>query len=165
MPYTQTRGLVIILVKNFSAFSMMTFPTDITLAVLNATSQGNMASFLEIEFTHIGAGYLEAKMPISPKTCQPQGLLNGGASVAFAEIVGSMAANLCVDREQYYCLGLDINANHIRQVQEGDVYAVAKPFHIGRTTQVWQILITDAHQQLVCASRLTVAVLTKKKEA
>lgn len=143
----------------------MNLARDVTIAMLNATSQGTMASFLEIEFTHVGADYLEAKMPVSSQTRQSQGLLSGGASVALAETVGSVAANLCVDREKYYCLGLDINANHIRQVKEGDVYAVAKPLHIGRTTQVWQILITDKHQHLVCASRLTVAVLTKKKEA
>jgi len=137
----------------------MIFPADSTLAMLNATSQGNMAAFLGIEYTQIGPDFLEAKMPITAHTRQPHGLLNGGASVALAEIVGSVAASLCVDRTQYYCLGLDINANHVRKVREGYVYAVAKPLHIGRTTHVWQIHSTNQDQQLVCASRLTVAVV------
>lgn len=141
----------------------MIFPADVTLAALNATSLGNMAGFLAIEYTRIGADYLEAKMPVSAKTRQPQGLLSGGASVALAETVGSVAANLCVAQEKYYCLGLDINANHLRKVKEGHVYAVAKPLHLGSSTHVWQIHITDTHQQLVCASRLTVAVLSKQR--
>ena len=144
---------------------MIWFTNDITLNALNASSQGNMAGYLEMEYTALGADYLAAKMPVGPKTCQPQGLLNGGASVALAETVGSMAANLCVDRTQYYCLGLDINANHLRKVEEGsEVHAVAKPLHVGKTTQVWQIHITNEQEQLICASRLTVAVLAKKKE-
>ncbi|XWN35547.1 MAG: hotdog fold thioesterase [Roseivirga sp.] len=143
----------------------MIFPSDITLAMLNATSQGNMAGFLGIEYTEIGPDYLEAKMPVVSQTRQPQGLLNGGASVALAEIVGSVAASLCVDRTQYYCLGLDINANHVRKVSEGYVYARATPLHVGRTTHVWQIHITNESQQLVCASRLTMAVLAIPKTA
>lgn len=143
----------------------MTFPSSITLAMLNDYSQGTMASFLDIAYTHIAPDYLEASMPITPKTRQPQGILSGGASVALAETIGSVAANLCVDQKKYYCLGLSINANHIRKVREGYVYAVARPLHIGKTTHVWQIHITDAQKQLVCASRLTMAVLTRIKDA
>jgi 1,4-dihydroxy-2-naphthoyl-CoA hydrolase len=143
----------------------MTFPSSITLAMLNDSSQGNMASFLDILYTHIAPDYLEARMPITPKTRQPQGILSGGASVALAETIGSVAANLFVDQKKYYCLGLSINANHIRKVREGYVYAVARPLHIGKTTHVWQIHITDAQKQLVCASRLTMAVLTRIKDA
>jgi 1,4-dihydroxy-2-naphthoyl-CoA hydrolase len=140
----------------------MIFPSDITLAMLNATSQGNMAGFLGIEYTNIGPDYLEAKMPVGHRTQQPQGLLNGGASVVLAETLGSLAANLVVDREKYYCVGLDINANHVRSVTEGYVYAIAKPLHIGRSTHVWQIHITNEKAQLICISRLTVAVLDRR---
>lgn len=144
---------------------MIWFTDDITLTALNATSQGNMVGYLGIEYTAIGPDYLEAKMPVGPKTCQPQGILHGGASVALAETVGSIAANLCVDRTQYYCVGLDINANHLRKAsQGGHVYAVARPLHVGKTTQVWQIHITNEQQQLVCAGRLTVAVLARKHQ-
>ena len=142
----------------------MDFPRNITLVMLNDASQGTMASFLDIVYTHIAPDYLEAKMPVTPKTRQHKGLLSGGASVALAETVGSVAANLCVDQKKYYCLGLDINANHIRKVMGGYVYAVARPLHIGKTTHVWQVHITDAHRQLVCASRLTVAALTKMQD-
>ena len=141
----------------------MSFPPNISLVALNAASQGNMAGFLGIEYTYITTDHLEAKMPVVPKTRQPQGLLSGGASVALAETVGSVAANLCVDQNKYYCLGLDINANHIRKVGEGYVYAVAKPLHIGKTTHVWQIHITDEQKRLVCISRLTMAVLARIK--
>ncbi|MEM9417396.1 MAG: hotdog fold thioesterase [Bacteroidota bacterium] len=143
---------------------MIWFSDDITLAAINATSEGNMAGYLNIEYTELGDDYLAASMPVGPKTCQHQGLLSGGASVALAETVGSVAATLCVDRAQYYCLGLDINANHLRKVEAGsNVYAVAKPLHVGRTTHVWQIHITNEQGQLICASRLTVAVLAKKR--
>lgn len=142
----------------------MIFPSSITLTMLNTASQETMASFLDIAYTHIAPDYLEARMPVTPKTRQPQGLLSGGASVALAETVGSVAANLCVNQKKYYCLGLDINANHIRKVGEGYVYAVARPLHIGKTTHVWQIHITDEHKQLVCVSRLTMAVLTRMKD-
>lgn len=142
---------------------MIWFVKNVTLDELNATSQGNMVGYLGVEYTAIGTDYLEAKMLVGPKTCQPEGILHGGASVVLAETVGSVAANLCVDRTQYYCVGLDINANHVRQVPKGDcVYAVARPLHIGKTTQVWQIHITNEQQQLVCVSRLTVAVLNKR---
>ena len=143
----------------------MPFPSNITLDMLNAANQGHMAGFLGVEYTHIASDYLKAKMPVAAKTRQPQGLLSGGASVALAETVGSVAANLCVDQNKYYCLGIDINANHIRKVGEGYVYAVARPLHIGKTTHVWQIHITDERKQLVCASRLTMAVLTRMQDA
>ena len=139
----------------------MSIPSHITVSALNATSEGNMVGFLGITYTRIGSDYLEAKMSVNERTRQPQGLLHGGASVVLAETVGSMAASLMVDRAKQYCVGLEINANHVRSVTEGDVYAVAKPLHVGKSTQVWQIRITDEEGRLVCASRLTVAVLDK----
>ena len=93
---------------------------------------------------------------------QPLGLLHGGISVALAETVGSSAANYCIDQEKYYCVGLDINANHMKSAKTGIVTAVAKPLHLGRSTQVWEIKIVNDNQMLVCISRLTIAVITKK---
>jgi len=139
----------------------MLFPTDISLAMLNATSRGNLIDHLGIEYIDLGPDALYARMPVDQRTKQPMGILHGGASVALAETVGSMAANLVVDRTKYYCVGLEINANHIRKATDGYVYAEAIPLHVGKSTHVWQIHITDEQKQLVCASRLTVAVLEK----
>lgn len=140
----------------------MHLPTDISLTELNATSQGNMVGLLGIEYTAIGVDYLAAKMPVNHKTRQLMGQLHGGASVVLAETLGTMAANLVVDRAQYYCVGISIHASHMRKATEGYVYAVATPLHIGKSTQVWQIKITDEQKQLVCASQLTVKVLDKR---
>jgi 1,4-dihydroxy-2-naphthoyl-CoA hydrolase len=139
----------------------MLFPTDITLAALNATSLNTLIAHVGIEYTHLTSDTLTARMAVDAKTKQPMGILHGGASVVLAETVGSMASNLVVDREKYYCVGLEINANHIRKATSGYVYGKATPLHIGKSTHVWQIHITDDKDQLVCTSRLTVAVLEK----
>jgi 1,4-dihydroxy-2-naphthoyl-CoA hydrolase len=102
-------------------------------------------------------------MPVDHRTHQPLGMLNGGASLALAEITGSMAANLYIDRTKYVALGLDINGNHLKSVKEGYVYATATPFHMGKTTQVWEVKITDEENNLICISRLTMAVVEIKK--
>ena len=138
---------------------------QVPLKELNATSLGNMVGLLGIEYTAIGDDYLAAKMPVNHKTRQLMGQLHGGASVVLAETVGTMAANLVVDRTQYVCVGISIHASHMRKVIAGRnvyVYAVATPLHIGKSTQVWQIKITDDQKQLVCASQLTVRVLDKR---
>ena len=135
---------------------------DITLPMLNATSKGNLISHLGIEYTALEADVLLARMPVDERTKQPMGLLHGGASVVLAETVGSMASNLAVDRNKYYCIGLEINANHVRKATEGFVYAEARALHIGKNTHVWQIHITNAEGQLICTSRLTTAVLEKQ---
>lgn len=121
-----------------------------------------MAENLGIEFTLIGDDFLEAKMPVNTKTRQPLGLLHGGASVALAETMGSVAATLCVDSQRQFCVGLDINANHIRSVRDGFVKGITKPLHIGKKTQVWEIRIVNDQDELVCISRITMAVLDKK---
>lgn len=131
------------------------------LTLLNEMSKNNMVSHLGIEFIEIGPDYLVATMPVDHRTQQPMGLMHGGASCTLAETVGSMAANGCVDLEQFYCVGLDINTNHLRPVQKGIVTAIAKPLHLGRTTQVWSIDILGEHQKLVSVSRLTMAVIKK----
>lgn len=133
----------------------------LSLDRLNDLAADTMAEHLDIRFTEIGPDYLRATMPVDRRTHQPFGLLHGGASVVLAETVGSMAANGCVDPKTHYCVGLDINANHLRPVREGRVTGTARPLHRGRTTQVWQIRIRDAAGRLVCASRLTLAVLTQ----
>jgi len=118
-----------------------------------------MLTHLGIEFLEIGEENLTARMPVDRRTLQPAGILHGGASATLAESLGSMAATLCVDPAKKLCVGLEINANHIRPVRSGYVTGIASPIHIGKSTQIWQIRITDEADQLVCISRLTLAVL------
>lgn len=138
------------------------FSLDISLDQLNEMGKGNMAELLGMEFTEIGPDCLRAMMPVDHRTKQPYGLLHGGASVALAETVGSVASALIIDPEKQICVGLEINANHVRGIKEGYVHALVKPLHIGGSTHVWDIRITDDQHKLVCVSRLTVAVLPKR---
>lgn len=138
------------------------FNPSTTLADLQELNKGTLGEHFEILFTEIGPNYLCAKMPITEKTKQPIGILHGGASVAFAETLGSVAANLCIDKSKKYGVGLEINANHIRSVKEGYVYGKVTPLHVGQSTQVWEIKITTEDEKLVCISRLTVAILDRK---
>jgi len=112
-----------------------------------------------IEYIEKGDDFLLCKMPLTPNTKQPMGLLHGGVSVYLAETVGSYAANLVVKESNKAAVGLDINANHIRAVREGFVFAKAMPIHIGGKTQVWSIEIRNEQQQLVCICRLTMAII------
>jgi uncharacterized protein (TIGR00369 family) len=139
-------------------------PANIKLEELNAYCKNTMVEYLDIEFIELGPDFLKAQMPVTPKTAQPLRMLNGGASLALAECVGSMAANLVFDRQQWVALGLDLNGNHLRPVMEGEmVYAIAKPHHIGNTTQVWEIKIENEAGKLVHISRLTMAVVPRQK--
>lgn len=122
-----------------------------------------MAERIGIEFTAIGNDYLEAKMPVDARTHQPFGMLHGGASVALAETMGSVAATCCVDVTKQFCVGLEINANHIRSVREGYVKGITKALHIGKKTQVWETRIVNDKEELICISRITLAVLDKKE--
>jgi 1,4-dihydroxy-2-naphthoyl-CoA hydrolase len=124
--------------------------------------RGTMCEHVGIEITEIGDDYLVGTMPVDHRTTQLMGIIHGGASVVLAETVGSIAANLCCSPE-HYCVGLDINANHIRAGLPPYVKGTARPLHIGSTTMVWEILITDTNDRLVCASRLTMAVLKKSR--
>ena len=117
---------------------------------------------LGIEFTEIGNDYLVARMPVDERTRQPLGLLHGGASVALAETLGSVAASLCLD-DSRFCVGLEINANHIKSIRNGFVTGRALPVHIGKQTHVWEIRITNESNELICISRITMAILEKKK--
>jgi 1,4-dihydroxy-2-naphthoyl-CoA hydrolase len=128
------------------------------LARLNAAgADTTLMGALGIELTEIGDDYLRGRMPVDARTRQPNGLLHGGASVALAETLGSFAAGLCVDNARV--VGIEINANHVRGVTEGWVIGTARPLHVGRSTQVWEIRIEDEAGRLVCASRLTLAVV------
>ncbi len=129
------------------------------IAEINQLIPNTAAGQLGIEFTAFGEDWLSARMPVDRRTHQPIGLLHGGASVLLAETIGSVAALLCVDRKRQYCVGLDINANHLRGVRDGWVIATARPIHLGKSTHVWEIKIEDEAGQLVCISRLTMAVL------
>lgn len=134
---------------------------DVSLEELTLRNKKTMSDFLSIEFIEIGDDFITAKMPVDDRTKQPVGIMHGGASCVLAETVGSIAANFCVDPAKYYCVGLDINTNHIRSIREGFVYATAKPFHLGRSTQVWGINIVNDKQQMISVNRLTMTVLTK----
>lgn len=143
-------------------FLMGIFNNNISLEALNKLSKNTMAEQIGIEFTAIGDDFLEARMPVDKRTHQPFGLLHGGASVALAETMGSVAAHFCVDLSKQFCVGLEINANHLRGAKDGFVKGVTKPIHIGKKTQVWEIKISNEQGDLVCISRITMAVLDKK---
>jgi 1,4-dihydroxy-2-naphthoyl-CoA hydrolase len=141
------------------------FNKDFPLDRLNAMSGGTMGEHLGIRFSEIGDNYLKATMPVDARTRQPYGLLHGGASVALAETLGSVASSLVLDTSLFLCVGLEINANHIRAVKQGIVTGTAAPLHLGSSTHVWEIKIHDEKNKLVCVSRLTVAVLKRKDVA
>ncbi|HXS35804.1 MAG TPA: hotdog fold thioesterase [Flavipsychrobacter sp.] len=134
---------------------------NVTLTTLNSLSKNTMAEFLDISFIDIGDDHLKASMPVNNKTHQPYGLLHGGASAVLAETIGSVASSLCIDTERQICVGIEINCNHIRGKKDGVVIATAQPLHIGATTHVWDIKIKDEKENLICVSRLTVAILKK----
>lgn len=129
----------------------------LTLDELKERSKNTMVEHLGIEFLEIGEDYLTAKMPVDHRTKQPAGLLHGGASVALAETLGSVAARLCLEKETKGIVGIEVNANHIRSVSDGWVTGITKPIHIGKTTQIWEVKIYNDQHKLVCISRLTVA--------
>lgn len=132
---------------------------DIDMGALTAMGAASLPGHIGIEFVERGDDWLKARMPVDRRTHQPYGRLHGGASVALAETVASMAASLTVDPAQSAVVGMEINANHIRPVRDGFVYGVAKAEALGRTTQVWTIRITDEADKLVCLSRITMAVI------
>ncbi|MEZ5442686.1 MAG: hotdog fold thioesterase [Lysobacterales bacterium] len=139
---------------------MATWRRSFTLEQMNQFSRNTLVDQLGICFTELGEGTLTGTMPVDGRTTQPFGLLHGGASVALAETLGSMAGQMMVD-EEHMVVGLDINANHLRAVRAGLVTGVASPVHIGRTTQVWEIHIHDEAGARVCISRLTLAVVRR----
>ncbi len=134
------------------------------LEQINAFSANTMVEHLGIVFTEIGDDYLVAKMPVDSRTVQPFRLLHGGASVALAETIGSSASVLCIENiEKQAPVGVEINANHLRSATKGFVYATCKPIKIGRTLHVWNIEIKNEEEKLVCVSRLTIAIIERKR--
>ena len=130
---------------------------------LNTISENTIIELLGIKYTKVGDDFIQGTMPVDQRTHQPHGLLHGGASVVLAETLGSVAANLAVADDKV-CVGLEVNANHIRSIKKGTVTGTATAVHIGYSTQIWQIEICNERQQLVCTSRLTVAVIDKPKQ-
>lgn|SRR5512143_4159687 len=141
---------------------MIWFDKELSVEKLRPFGVNTMGAHLGIEWTEVGENYLKAKMPVDHRTIQPYGLLHGGASCALAETIGSVASAMVVDHSKYYCVGLEINANHVRSAMKGFVTGTAMPLHLGNTTHVWDIKIHDDSEKLICISRLTVVVLKRK---
>ena len=138
------------------------FKKDIDVEKLNQFSANTMNEILGIKITEVGENYLKGTMPVDKRTHQAYGILHGGASAALAETLGSVGSVIVVDPEKYICVGVEINANHIRSVRDGIVTGTALPLHLGASSHVWEIKITDKNEKLVCVSRLTVFVKAKK---
>lgn len=137
----------------------MAFLAPVDINALNELRRGSMVEHLGITLTDAGTDWLRGTMPVDARTRQPFGILHGGASVALAETLGSIAGNLCVDPARQRVVGLEINANHLRAVREGTVTGTARAVHVGRSTQVWEIRIENEDGKAVCISRLTLAVV------
>ena len=129
------------------------------LTQIERWSRATLAQTLGITITEIGDDYHKGTLPVDHRTHQPFGLLHGGASVALAETLGSLAGNLCLDPQREVAVGLEINANHLRSIKSGTVTGTARALHLGKSTQVWQIEIVDEKNRLICVSRLTLAVI------
>lgn len=133
----------------------------LTAEELNARGGGGMANNVGIEFAEVGEDWLSARMPVDERTRQPFGILHGGASVVLAETLASVGCTRTLDRSKYRAVGLEINANHLAAARDGWVTGVARPLHMGRTTQVWEIRITNAEGKLSCISRCTMAIIAR----
>ncbi len=145
---------------NFTKKRMNDYKEKI-LKICNETSKNTLMETLDIEYIDVGEDFLMAKMPVSPKVHQPDGVLHGGASVALAESVGSAASYIFLDGNKYFVRGLEISANHVKSIKDGFVYAKATILHKGRTTQLWEIKITNEADQLISLCKLTTIALPK----
>lgn len=139
------------------------FNKDLSIETLKPLGENTLGELIGIEWIEVGDNYLKAKMPVDNRTKQPYGLLHGGASCTLAETIGSLASAMVVDHNRFACVGLEINANHVRSAREGWVHGIATPLHLGANTHVWDIKIHNELQQLVCVSRLTVAIIPRKQ--
>ena len=135
---------------------------NITIDYLNQRGKGSMSDFLGIEFIEIGHDYLKATMPVNERNRQPIGILHGGANVVLGETIASTAANAVINISKQYCVGLEINTNHIRSVKGGIVTGITKPIHLGRSTQIWHFELFNEANKLTATGRMTAAVLTRK---
>lgn len=138
------------------------FDKDLSLEKLEPLGIGTMTEHLGVEWSEIGDNFIKATMPVDHRTIQPYGLLHGGASCVLAETLGSVASAMVIDHSRFFCVGLEINANHIRSAREGKVTGIVTPLHIGSSTHVWDIRVYDHAEKLVCVSRLTVAIIPRK---
>lgn len=138
------------------------FDKSLSIEKISVLEDYTMGHHLGFEWVELGGDFLKMKMPVDNRTKQPFGILHGGASCVLAETLGSLGAFFTIDGSKEMAVGLDINANHIRSVRDGFVTGTAKPIHIGRTTQVWEILIHDDAEKLVCVSRITMAILKRQ---
>ena len=141
----------------------MSISKEAKLKEINAVCKNTLMETLEIQFIDVGKDFLVAKMPVTPKVHQPDGVLHGGAMVALAESVGSAASFIFLDGEHFYIRGIEISANHVKSIASGEVFARAEFIHKGKTTQVWDIKIRDVEDNLISAVKLTTIALPKKK--
>lgn len=135
---------------------------NLSITDLTPLGKNTMGELIGIEWTEVGENFIKATMPVDNRTKQPYGLLHGGASCTLAETIGSVASAMVVDHERFACVGLEINANHVRSAREGFVTGIASPLHLGANTHVWDVRIYDELNKLLCVSRLTVAVIPRK---
>ena len=142
---------------------MIWLDKELSLDKIKPPGPDTMAQHLGIEWVELGKDFMKARMPVDHRTKQPYGFLHGGASCALAETVGSVASYFVIDNHLFYCVGLEINANHVRSATQGYVIATAVALHLGKSTHVWDIKIVDDADRLICASRLTVAIVPKKE--
>lgn len=136
---------------------------QLSLNDLIPLGRDTMGEYIGIEWTEVGEDYIKAKMPVDHRTKQPYGLLHGGASCVLSETIGSVASAMVIDHSKFVCVGLEINANHVRSVRTGFVTGIATPLHLGANTHVWDVKIYDEINKLVCISRLTVAIIPRKE--
>ena len=141
---------------------MIWFNKTLQLSDLADFGKGNMIEHLGIQLLELGDDFIKGTMPVDHRTKQPYGLLHGGASATLAETLGSFASALVIDTSKFICVGLEINANHIRSAKAGYVTGTCTPIHLGSSTHIWDIRIVDEQNKLVCISRLTVAILPKR---
>lgn len=134
---------------------------DLKLEDIVSLGKNSMGDHIGIEVIELGDDFIKARMPVDNRTKQPYGLLHGGASAVLAETLGSIGSALVVDHSKFYCVGIEINANHIRSAKEGFVTGITTPLHLGRQTHVWDIKIYNEENKLVCVSRLTVAIVPR----
>lgn len=145
-------------IKPYANFTL----TGANLKRLNRSSDKTLNALMGLEFTAIGPDFIQAELPVDERTHQPYGLLHGGASAALVETLGSVASYILVARDNKRAVGVEINANHVRGITEGKVIGTVKALHIGRTTHVWEIRVHNTSNQLICAGRLTVAIVPSK---
>ncbi|MDP4131612.1 MAG: hotdog fold thioesterase [Bacteroidota bacterium] len=138
------------------------FKKELRPEMLNEFAKDTLNDLMGIRFIEVGENYLKATMPVDQRTKQAYGLLHGGASATLAETAGSVGSAMVIDPQQFFCVGVEINANHLKSVRDGFVTATAIPLHLGSSSHVWEIKIVDQQENLICASRLTVYIIRKK---